>query len=169
MKKGLLIVAAVLMLVSVAQSGELKVTNWPCTFTPQTLCTLPVKMNIGYYVRLTNQGDSINLTQSSESYVKYTGCRKYNVQANFNCDLAASIAWFTQDPKGFVNGSGSTKSVTIDPSQIRNAPSTTEVNICVTLDKLYLGNVAGGSNGVHVADVTVTVVPAAGAIPCTTL
>jgi hypothetical protein len=165
MKKGLLIVAAVLMLVGVAQSGQIKLEKWPCTFTPQTLFTIPVKMNVGYYVRVKNQNFSIDLTQSSDSYIKYTGCKTFDVEANFNCKLAASIAWFTDDPKGKVNGSESTKSVTLENNEITCAPCTQNVKVCVTLDKLYLGGVAGGSNGVHVADVTITVVPTM-AFPC---
>jgi hypothetical protein len=169
MKKGLLVVAAVLMLASVAQSGEIKNTTWPCTFTAIKLFSFPVKMDIGYYVRVKNQQNiSIKLDQSADSMTTYTGCTTFSIEANFNAIFTATVAKYADAGKD-VWGSDTSASVTLgDPAGTQGSSFTvagptptggTPVKVCVTLTKVYLGQVAGNTKNVHVADVTINVKP----------
>jgi hypothetical protein len=152
MKKGLLIVAAIAMLAGAVQAGEIKLHTWPCTYTAMDLMTIPVKMDIGMYIGVSNQNVSIKLTQ--QDIHTYTGCTNVTVKCNFNATLSTSIAKVTTN--GDVSGTF-TSSVT--PSTI--TMGTTTVSVCATLTNAQIQNITGGTKDVQVATVTLKVAPTA--------
>ena len=151
MKKALFAVAVVALLAVSAQAGEIKVHCWPCTPVAQELATVQVTMDVGYWVKIHNQGDKIKLTQSSIH--KYSGSRAYKVSTNSDITLSVSIS-----PKGNVPGD---YSVGIDPANVAAGASEFPVTITVNLNNANLKNVVGGSKDVYVADVKIKVLPSA--------
>jgi hypothetical protein len=73
MKKVLFAVAVVALVTMAAQAGELKYYSWPTGgFIPQEITTIPVKMDVGYWVRIKDQDKlEIKLQQISvHEYVR---------------------------------------------------------------------------------------------------
>jgi len=154
MKKGLLIVAAVLMLAGAAQAGEIKLHVWPCAFIAQDLMTIPVTMDIGYWIRVKSQTKYV-IKMAQIDIHTYDGCVTIPVECNFNATLSASIAKFTTN--GDVTAGGGFLSCSITPANI--TPGTTNVQVCAHLVNANLGAFPGGSKDVQVATVTIKVVP----------
>jgi len=148
MKKALFVVAAVAMLAVVAQAGEFKTHTWPCTPTPVQITTIPVKMDIGYWVNIPDQGD-LSITMTQQTIHSYSGCTNMKVQTNSNLTLSCSIT-----PVGNVGGD---YSCSVNPSTVGMGETT--VQVCASLVNANLMNVAGGTTGLKVADVKVFVVP----------
>jgi hypothetical protein len=151
MKKGLLIVAAVLMLAGAVQAGEIKLHVWPCAFIAQDFMSIPVTMDIGYWIRVKSQTKYVIKMAQVDTHT-YDGCVTIPVECNFNATLSASITKFTAT--GDVSG---TFSVTINPANI--TPGTTNVQVCAHLINANLAAIAGGTKDVQVATVFIKVVP----------
>jgi hypothetical protein len=148
MKKALFAVAAVALLAVSVQAGEIKTHSWPCTLTPIELTTIPVVMDIGYWVKVTNQDAKIKLAQ--ESIHVYSGCTNLTVKTNTAVTLSTTIA-----KTGDVPGSYSSW---IDGSA--NIPmGTSTVKVCAKVTDADLSGVPGGTTGKTVANVTILVVP----------
>jgi len=155
MKKGLLIVAAVLMLAGVAGAGEIKLHVWPCAFIPQELMTIPVYMDIGFWIRVKSQ-TNYKIKMSQIDIHTYDGCVTIPVECNFNATLSTSIAKVTTN--GDVSaGAWPGFSSSVTPNII--TPGTTNVSVCAHLGGANLGNMTGGAKDVQVATVTLKVVP----------
>jgi len=157
MKKGLLIVAAVLMLAGSLQAGEIKLHQWPCAFVAQTFMTIPVKMDIGYWIRVKNQQNiSIKLTQTSGTIHTYSGCTTIAVESNFNATLTMSIAAVGTTSPGDLNcdfgTTNPTKTATV-------TPGTTNLQVCAYLTNANLAIGTGGSKNVQVGLITIMVAP----------
>jgi hypothetical protein len=151
MKKGLLIVAAMLMLAGAAQAGEIKLHVWPCAFIAQDFMSIPVTMDIGYWIRVKNQ-QNYKIKMAQIDIHTYDGCVTIPVECNFNATLSASISAYT------VNGNaGGFFSCTINPANV--TPGTTNVQVCAHLVNANLGAFPGGSKDVQVATVYIKVVP----------
>jgi len=90
LKKSLFVAVAVAMLAVSAQAGEIKVHSWPTTFVAQELATIPVVMDVGYWVSVKNQSkNKITLTQIDTS--NFSGCTTITVENNFAISLTCSI------------------------------------------------------------------------------
>jgi hypothetical protein len=151
MKKGLLIVAAVLMLAGAAQAGEIKLHVWPCAFIAQDFMSIPVTMDIGYWIRVKSQTKYV-IKMAQIDIHTYDGCVTIPVECNFNATLSASISAYTT-----VGNASGTFSCTITPANV--TPGTTNVVVCAHLVNANLGAFAGGSKDVQVATVYIKVVP----------
>jgi hypothetical protein len=151
MKKGLLIVAAVLMLAGAAQAGEIKLHIWPCAFVPQDLMTIPVTMDIGFWIRVKSQTKYV-IKLSQIDIHTYDGCVTIPVETNFNATLSTTIARVTT-----VGNIGGTLTSSVTPSTI--TPGTTNVSVCAHITDANIGAFAGGTKDVQVAVVTLKVVP----------
>lgn len=149
MKKQLFAVAAVVLMAVVAQAGEIKIHDWPCALVPQEVATVRVTMDVGYWVQVVQQDRVIKLSQVDIH--TYQGQQTYDIRTNTCLTLSCSIS-----PTGQVPG---TYGCSIDPAQI-NA-GTTPVVVRATLTNANLANVPGGSRDVHVANLTIRVVPRA--------
>jgi hypothetical protein len=150
MKKVLFAVAAVALLTVAAQAGEIKYHNWPTGgFIPQELMTIPVKMDIGYWVRVKTQDIEIKLDQ--ESISTYSGCVNVPIECNFALVVSASI----EDLAGGVSGDFSV--AIANPNVPAGGGS---IDVCAKLENANLTGTTGGTTNVPVATVTLKVVPA---------
>jgi hypothetical protein len=142
--------AVVALLAVGVQAGEIKTHDWPCSFVSLEITSIPVVMDIGYYVRIKDQDKlKIKLVQDELDIHKFKGCVDMVVESNFNLCLSASIS-----KTGAIDGD---YSVSLDPSTA-NAGSTT-VKVCATLTKANLTGQAAGTKDVQVATVKIKVKP----------
>jgi len=151
MMKGCLTTAAVLAILAAgAQAGEIKTHDWPCQFVALEIASIPVVMDVGYYVRIKNQDWlRIKLIQDEQDIHMFKGCVDMSVESNFNLTLSASIS-----KTGAIDGS---YSVSLDPTDC-NAGSTT-VKVCATLKNANLTGQPAGTKDVQVATVKIRVKP----------
>jgi hypothetical protein len=149
MKKALFAVAAVALLAVTAQAGEIKIHDWPCTLTPVDITTIPVVMDVGYWVQIPDQ-DKLKITLSQISIHEYSGCTTMTVKTNAPITLSATIT-STGDVPGdysaWIDGSASIPM------------GTSLVKVCAKILKADLSGVPGGTKGKQVASVTIWVVP----------
>jgi len=155
MKKALFAVAAVALLTVAAQAGEIKYHEWPCAPIAQEITTIPVVMDVGYWVRIKDQG-GLKITLKQDSIHVYSGCTSMTVETNSCLTFSCSIAKVSKDGAVVVPGN---YSCTVSPANI-DAPGGT-LTACAKLTDADLSKVPGGSKGVHVANVTIKVVPRA--------
>ena len=148
LKKSLFAVAAVALLAVAAQAGEIKIHNWPTTFVPQELTDIPVVMDVGYWVSIKDQ-DKLQIKLTQKSIHTYEGCTDMTVQCNFNISLSCSISKTGAVPGDY--------GCSVSPTAID--AGTTTATVCASLNKADLGSTAGGTKNVHVATVTIKVVP----------
>ncbi len=151
LKRSILAVAVVALLAVGVQAGEIKTHDWPCQFVSLEITSIPVVMDIGYYVRIKDQDKlKIKLVQDETDIHKFKGCVDMVVESNFNLVLSASIS-----KTGAIAGD---YSVSLDPSSA-NAGSTT-VKVCATLTNAVLTGQPAGTKDVQVATVKIKVKPA---------
>jgi len=129
--------------------------NWPATYTSQQICVIPVKMDIGFWIKVNNCTNLVLNLKQTEIH-KYSGSVDVSITCNVNIKL--SVSWAIASG---VNLSGSDmsygSSVSISPSSLA-APGGT-ATISLTLSNVSLMNVAGGTNCLQVGTVTLSVVP----------
>ncbi|OHB65551.1 MAG: hypothetical protein A2Y76_12615 [Planctomycetes bacterium RBG_13_60_9] len=147
LRRRLLVVASVVLLATAAQAGEIKVHQWPTQFVPLEVTSYPVVMDIGFWMEVVNQFDVIKLTQITIH--KYEGCIDVKVKTNFPLLLSCHIT-----PTGAVSG---TFTAVLTNAAI--SPPYGVAKLCVTLDNANLNMQPGGSKNVHVATVTLKVIP----------
>jgi hypothetical protein len=147
LRQRLIVVFAAALLATAAPAGELKYHYWPSSYVPQELVDIPVLMDVGYWVHILNQDDVIKLRQVSIH--RYEGCLDLDVLCNFSLSLSCSIT-----PTDAIDGqyACSMQGADIDP------PRGT-ATVCAQLEDAKLGGRPGGSRDVHVATVTIRVVP----------
>jgi hypothetical protein len=153
LKKSLFVAVAIAMLAVSAQAGEFKTHTWPTAFVAQEITSIPVVMDVGYWIQVKDQQDNvITLTQIDTK--SFSGCDEITVQNNFALTLTCSIA---QDgPVGgdyscdFGPGVGS---VDLDPGE-------NVVKVCAYLSNADMKESNPQSN-VKVANVKIWVVPRA--------
>jgi len=149
--KGCITTAAVIAVLAVGvQAGEIKLHEWPCQFVSVEITSIPVVMDVGYYVRIKNQDSlRIKLVQDEADIHKFKGCTDMSVESNFNLTLSCSIS-----KTGAIDGS---YSCSVNPTDC-NAGSTT-VQVCATLTGANLNGQPAGTKDVHVATVKIKVKP----------
>lgn len=149
--KGCLTTAAILAILTVGvQAGEIKTHDWPCQFVPLEITSIPVVMDVGYFVKIKNQDSlRIKLVQDEQEIHTFKGCVDMNVESNFNLTLSASIS-----KTGAIDGS---YTVSLDPTEC-NA-GTTIVKVCATLKNANLTGQPAGTKDVQVATVKIKVKP----------
>jgi len=143
----LLVMASVVLSATSLQAGQIKAHNWPVQFVPLEVAAYPVVMDVGFWMEIVNQSDVIKLQQVT--ITRYEGCIDVQVRTNFSLLMSCTIT-----PTGAVGG---TYTATITNAAV-NPPSGT-ARLCVTLNNANLTGQPGGSTNVHVATVTVRVVP----------
>jgi len=153
MKKVLFAVVAAVLLAAAAQAGEIKYHEWPMAPIPQEITTIPVTMDIGYWVRIKDQ-DALKIVLAQDSIHSYSGCTSMVVETNSSLTFSATITKVSKDGNVVVPGDYSTS---VSPANI-DAPGGT-LSVCAKLANADLSKVPGGTKGVHVANVTVKVVP----------
>jgi hypothetical protein len=151
LNRSLAAIAVAALLATGVQAGEIKTHTWPSEFVPLELTSIPVVMDIGYYIQIKDQDKlRIKLVQDTTDIHKFVGCTDMVVLSNFNMVLSASIT-----KSGAIAGDFS---VTLDP-YIADAGSTT-VKVCATLMNAVLTGQLAGTTDVQVATVKISVKPA---------
>ena len=151
MKKVLLAMAVVALLAVGVQAGEIKLHEWPCTFVSVEITSIPVVMDVGYWVKIKDQDKlKIKLIQDTADIHKFKGCTDMVVENNFNLVLSCSIS-----ATGAVPGE---YSCSVDPANVPAGGGT--VKVCATLVKADLSKTPGNSKDVQVATVKIKVKPA---------
>jgi hypothetical protein len=125
--------------------------NWPATYDYQDICVIPVRMDVGFWIKVNGCKDlRINLKQVEIH--KYSGC--VDVSINSNVNIRLSTSWAKKDGVD-LGGYGNSTSVT--PNTL-DAPGGT-VTVCVTLTSVNRQNLQGGQNCFEVGTVTLRVRP----------
>ena len=151
LKRSVVAVAVAALLAAGVQAGEIKTHDWPTQFIPLEITSIPVVMDIGYYIRIKDQDKlRIKLVQDELDIHKFKGCVDMVVESNFNLVLSASIS-----KTGAIGGD---YAVSIDPGTA-NKGSTT-VKVCATLTNAVLTGQDAGTTDVQVATVKIKVKPA---------
>ena len=155
MKKALFAVAAVALLAVAAQAGEIKMHEWPCAPVSQEITTIPVVMDVGYWVRIKDQ-NKLKIVLKQDSIHDYSGCTNASVETNTCLTFSCSISKVQQNGADVVPGN---YSCSLSPANI-DAPGGT-LSVCAKISNADLSRVPGGTKGVHVGNVTIRVVPRA--------
>jgi len=150
LKRSLIAIVAVAVLATVAQAGYIKTHDWPTTYVPQELTTIPVLVDVGYYVKVMDQTKTIKMYQQTGAPTNFSGSVTIQVRTNFNLTLIAAIT-----PKGTVAADG--WGVSLNPANV-NAGTTTDVVVTATATNLAIENVPAKTE-VEVATVKISVVP----------
>jgi len=153
MKKELFAVALMVLAAAVAQGGEIKFHEWPCAPIPQEIATIPVVMDVGYWIRIKDQ-DKLRIKLRQDSIRAYSGCTSMVVEPNSCLPFSCSIAKVVKDGTTVVPG---TYSCSVSPANV-DAPGGT-LSVCAKITDADLSKGPGGMKDVHVANVTVRVVP----------
>jgi len=154
LKKTLFVVAAVAMLGTVAQAGDVSFKShgfsWTKVYTPLEIegVSIPVKMDIGYWIKIPNE-QNLEIKMGQDSIYKYSGCTTMQVQCNFNLKLSCEITSL-----GVVGGK---YSCSVTPSDIDSPGGSTSV--CATLTDADLSDQPGGSTNITVANIKIFVIP----------
>jgi hypothetical protein len=125
--------------------------NWPATYDYQDICVIPVKMDVGYWIKVNNAKDLVLNLKQVEIH-KYAGTVDVSIVSNVNIQL--SVVW---SKLSSVNLGSYGSSVSVNPSTL-DAPGGT-VTINLTLSNVDLSNLAGGQNCLQVGTVTLKVRP----------
>jgi len=149
MTRKLLLAIVILCILGLpAHAGEIKIHEWPVSFIPQEVTTIPVLMDVGYYIQIRDQ-DNLRIKLRQTAIREYSGCTDMVVNANFDLTLSCSIS-----ATGAVPGK---YTCSVAPADVA-APGGT-VTVCAQLKEANLLNVPGGTSDVHVATVTIKVIP----------
>jgi hypothetical protein len=120
-------------------------------YLPENKCVIPVVMDVGMYVEILDV-KSLSIKLQQVEFETYEGCTEIKIKSNFDLELISTIK-----PTGMVPGNYSCSidnpKVPLDLSE-----NVTVRNVCVKAEKVKILYAAPGLD-VHVADVTITVVP----------
>lgn len=148
-RKTLLVGLLSILWVSAAPAGEIKFHFWPCVPAPQEVATIPVLMDIGYWIEILNPDAVIKLKQTAIH--TYEGCVNLHVRTNTYLTMTCTIASAGVIPGTYTCSVGGAN---IDPPGDIAA-------ICAKLTDANLARRPGGTTNLRVATVTVRVVPRA--------
>jgi hypothetical protein len=124
--------------------------NWPATYDYKEVCVIPVRMDVGFWIKVIDCKDKkLNLKQIEIH--KYAGSVDLAIQCNVNIQLSAS--WSKASGMPTMNQD----SLSVTPSTL-DAPGGT-VTVYLKLKDVDLGGLAGGQNCLQVGTVTLKVRP----------
>jgi hypothetical protein len=125
--------------------------NWPASYNAQDICVIPVRMDVGFWIKVNGCKD-LKLNLKQVEIHKYSGSVDVSINTNVNIKLSAS---WSKDAN--VNLGGYGNSVSVNPSTL-DAPGGT-VTVSLTLTNVDLSNLQGGQNCLQVGTVTLKVTP----------
>jgi hypothetical protein len=131
-----------------APAGGIKTHCWPYEPVPLEIASIPVLMDVGFWIQIVNQDAFIKLKQTSIN--TYEGCANLKVRCNADLTMSCSIT-----STGAVKGA---YSCSISQGVNVNRPGGT-VTVCAKLKDPNLASLPGGMTDVNVATVTLWVVP----------
>jgi hypothetical protein len=126
--------------------------NWPAEFKYQALCKIPVKMDIGFWIRVVGCKDAV-LKLHQDAIRKYSGSIDLQVLCNVNIQLKAS--WSKKSGMPTINQDF----LNVTPSDL-DAPGGT-VTVALGLKDVDLSGFNSGQVGtcIEVGSVTISVRP----------
>ena len=151
LRKSLIVVALLLLMpMSMQAKSVRRYLGFPL-YLPSDACVIPVTMDVGMYVEILDVSSySIKLQQVE--FGTFEGCTDIRIKSNFDLELACKVK-----PTGRVPGDYScwidNPKVPLDLSE-----NVTVRKVCVKAEKVKILYAAPGLD-VHVADVTITVMP----------
>jgi len=125
--------------------------NWPAEYKYQAVCRIPVKMDVGFWVRIVGCKDHV-LKLRQDSIRKYSGTITVTVQCNVSIDLAVEFTKLSGMPV-------STDFVNINPTSLQ--PTGGDVTISLGLKDVDLAGFQSSAVGtmIEVGGVTIKVRP----------
>ena len=151
LRKSLIGVTLLLILPIAMQAKILRGSFGSVLYLPEDTCVIPVVMDVGMYVEILDAQDlSIKLHQVE--FNTFEGCTEIRIKSNFDLELLCEVK-----PTGIVPGE---YSCSIDNPKVHLDLSENVAvrNVCVKAENVKILYAAPGSD-VHVADVTITVIP----------
>ena len=151
LKRRMVAVAAAALLAAGVQAGEIKTHTWPVQFVPLEITSVPVVMDVGFYVRIKDQDKlRIKLVQNEQDIHSFRGCVDMIVESNFDLVLSATITKTGAIPGDY--------SVSLDHTTAGSGSTT--VKVCAELKNASLAGQPAGTKDVQVATVKIKVKPA---------
>jgi hypothetical protein len=157
LKRSVLVAIAVASLLALsASAGEIKHYNWPghWVWDAQDICTIPVYVKIGMFVQILNQGD-LEIILNQTDWQTYEGCVDFQIKCNFRVELGCHVTSTGAMP-GTYSCSISGGNV-VEPTYSGDAATR---DVCVRVEEARIVHLEPNDK-VKVADVTITVKPAA--------
>ena len=143
------VVVATLLAVGL-QAGEIKIHEWPVQYVPVEITSIPVVMDVGYWIKIKDQDKlKIKLIQDEVDIHKFKGCVDMVVENNFNVCFSCSISATGAVPGDY--------SCSVSPASLPGGGGI--VTVCATLVKADLSKTPGHSKDVQVATVKIKVKP----------
>ncbi|MCU0913566.1 MAG: hypothetical protein MUC88_03255 [Planctomycetes bacterium] len=125
--------------------------NWPATYDFQDVCVIPVKMDVGFWIKVVDAKKKELKLKQVEIH-KYAGSVDVQIITNVNLKLEAK--WSKASGMPTMNQD----SLSVTPSTL-DAPGGT-VTIALKLKDVDLSQLQGGQNCLQVGTVTLRVRPA---------
>jgi hypothetical protein len=124
--------------------------NWPASYNSQDICVIPVRMDVGFWIKVNNCKD-LKLDLKQVEIHKYQG--QVDVSLVCNVSIKLSVSW-----------SKASGMPTMDQDYLSVTPSTLDapggtVTIKLGLKNVDLGGLQGGTNCLQVGTVTLKVAP----------
>jgi hypothetical protein len=154
LKRSLIAIAVVAMLATVAGAGTIKTHEWPCQFVPVELMSIPVTLDVGFFVRVPDQNKTIKLNQTTGSATTFEGCVDFDIITNFELDLSCTIT-----PNGTVSAESWSCFFAAGESHV-GIGTTTGITVCARATNLDMTALPAQSANVTVATVKISVIPA---------
>jgi hypothetical protein len=124
--------------------------NWPASYNSQEICVIPVRMDVGFWIKVNGCKD-LKLDLKQVEIHKYQGQVDVSIVTNVNIKLSAS--WSKASGMPTMNQDY----LSVTPSTL-DAPGGT-VTIKLGLKDVDLSGLAGGTNCLQVGTVTLKVTP----------
>jgi len=124
--------------------------SWPATFNSEPICVIPVRMDVGFWIRVTNCSDRV-LKLKQNSIHSYSGSVDITIQCNVSIVLSVSFS------KTNSNLSYDSSSAGITPGTL-DAPGGT-ATVSLSLSGAKLNALQGGATCVDIGTITVKVRP----------
>lgn len=125
--------------------------NWPATYQYQDICVIPVRMDVGFWIKVNGAKDLVMTLKQVEIH-KYSGSVDVSINCNVNIEL--SVAW---SKLASIDLGSYSSTATVTPSTL-NAPGGT-VTVGLALTNVDLSKLQGGQNCVQVGTLTLKVRP----------
>ncbi len=126
--------------------------NWPATYDFKDVCVIPVKMDVGFWIKVLDSKKKELKLKQVEIH-KYAGSVDVTIQCNVN--IALNVYWTKKD--GVDLGGSYYAQASVSPGTL-DAPGGT-ATISLTLGDVDLSKLMGGANAIQVGTVTLQVRP----------
>ena len=176
-KKILFTIAVVAFLTASVRAIDPKYTEkwdgmWPYEYLYVEVCTIPVLMDVGYFVQIKDCQDRkikmkqvlcTSIGQKADEFPCYDGCETFKIRSNFEAKLGGKlinrIGWFDAgDDKVYYVSVGAGQEPDIIPP-VTSSIDWYERKVCVKAWKIQIWNAGVQGDEIKVADLQITVKP----------